>query len=345
MRQTTVRGLVAAKMAATMAATVALLLAGCPGANKVRGLAGGGAKVDPGSCAIKGSDAGRKLTAFLEATVALDTQLTDLEGTVKTACLAMASELSLPADKLKGDTAAICKNVAEGIRANLKIGLKENAKFNVKYKPAVCTVNVDAAARASLECEGSASANASVKCTGACQGTCTGACSGRCAAQNAQGECAGECEGTCQGSCSGSCEGSAEVSGSAECRADAEVRANIEATCTEPELEITYDVALAIDTSKIEAVKRAAQKGLPTLLMVAAKVNGPVKSAFTTWAQTAKQLYDSASDLAGAFEDQALCVSGQIGAAFEAMAHIEVEINVTVEASAEVGGACGAEAG
>lgn len=329
------------------------VMAGCPvpatgpGANNGGGGGGGGggAKVDPNTCAIKGSDAGRKLVAFLGATVELDTQLTQLESMVRTSCTRMGTELALPADQMSGDTKTICTNVANAVKADLTAGLKANASFTVKYKPSVCTVNVDAAAQIAAQCEASAQANVDVRCSGTCEGTCSGACSGRCAAKNADGSCAGQCDGTCQGSCHGTCQGSADVQGDAQCQAAANVHANVTATCTDPVLDVTYDAAVVVDKAKVDMVKKAAMAGLPSLLMVAAKVNGPVQAAFTTWAKTAQDLGASVGDLAGAFGDQAICVTGQIGAAVEAMAHIQVEISVSVEASAEVGGACGATSG
>jgi hypothetical protein len=92
-------------------------------------------------------------------------------------------------------------------------------------------------------------------------------------------------------------------------------------------------------------VKRAAQKGLPRLLLVAAKANGPVKRAFITWSKTAEELGASATDVAGQLGNQAVCVGGQLTAAAAMIGSIKVNIDVSVEASAEVGGACGASAG
>ena len=72
------------------------------------------------------------------------------------------------------------------------------------------------------------------------------------------------------------------------------------------------------------------------------KLTGPIQHAFKSWSRTAKKLSQSG---ASAFKDlgaQAMCVSGQIGAAFGAVADVNVSISVSVEASASVGGAAGA---
>src|SRR5678815_3349272 len=115
----------------------------------------------------------------------------------------------------------------------MKVAIKPNAKLNVKYKPAVCTVDVQAAAHAAAECEGKADADIAVKCDG-----------------GSSGKCNGKCEGTCSGSCSGGCDGHADVDASAQCKADADVKASVDVQCTEPELDISLDAGLMIDASK-----------------------------------------------------------------------------------------------
>jgi hypothetical protein len=96
------------------------------------------------------------------------------------------------------------------------------------------------------------------------------------------------------------------------------------------------------DTAKLEAAIGAIKYGLPRLLVVRAKLTGPVQRAVKVWARTAQDLSKSG---AGAFKDlgaQAMCVSGQVAAAFSAVAEVNVSVSVSVEASASVGGAAGA---
>ncbi len=327
---------------------VVLSLVGCPPPQGGKTTPEGGAAtrpVRPDACGkIDTTDAGRKMYAFLVATANLDRQVTDLNRTAKRACLAMAAELKLPDAQIKGDTAFVCKNVATAIRDNLAAAgqVSQEAKFEVVYKPAECTVNMDVAAEVTAQCQAQAIANVSVMCQGTCSGTCAGDCVGTCAVKGPDGKCAGQCQGTCKGSCSGSCDGSADVQADVECEAAAEIRANVEATCTDPVTEVRYTPTQYKDPEKAAMVERAVQKGLPGLLLVAAKIQGPVAQAVATWGRATVQLFQAGGKVVDALGDAAACVLIEIGAAFQAVARIEVEVQITVEASVEVGGACGA---
>lgn len=333
-------------------ATALLALAGCPGgAPKVPGgvPGGGGGEVNPNGCGNYAQvDAGRKLKAFLEATVELDRQVQESEAYLRESCAMMAGELGIPAE---GDTKTVCDAVAQGITENLQVGLKAEAELDVQYEPAVCEVNVDVAAKAAAECEAQASADVQVRCDGTCQGTCQGTCDGECAGAagtgGSGGECNGQCEGTCQGTCEGECVGSADVDASAECRAEASVEANASAECTPPEVDVKFDAAMVVDASKVESVAAALKVGLGRILAAERRAAGPLKAAFLTWAKSARELKDSAGELSKAFKDQALCISGQLAAAAAMIARIEASINVQIEVSASVSASAGggAEAG
>jgi hypothetical protein len=323
----------------------ALALAACPA--KLPGgtmPGGGGGKVGPDACgSIDASDVGRKIHAFLEATVMLQEQTAELENQTKKLCVAMGQELGMSG--LDGDTGKVCNAVANEIKAGLGASLKAEAKFVVKYKPAVCHVSMDAAISAQAKCEGKAEADVKATCEGSCSGTCNGACAGTCKAKNADGSCNGECVGTCNGSCSGECNGSAHASGSAECQATAEAHANLEAKCDPPELDIQYDAKLVVDKGRLDKTIAAIQKGLPGLLALWAKANGPFTVAVTTFAHTAADLAGSAQQIASAFGNAAVCVAGQLSAAASAVGSIHAHVSVSIEASASVGGACGASSG
>jgi hypothetical protein len=323
---------------------VVAVLAGCPAIPGAKDPRGGGGAVGPNACGeLDASDAGRKITAFLDAAATLDAQVKDLENQTKRLCKAMGEELGMSG--LDGDTKTVCNEVADEVRASLKASLKAEANFVVKYKPAECRVNLDAAVSAQAKCEAKAEAEVQMRCEGACQGTCSGRCDGTCQAKNADGSCNGECQGTCGGTCSGTCQGSAHASGSAECQAQAEVKANLEAECTEPELDIQYDAKLVVDKAKLEKTVAGIKKGLPGLLRLGAKANGPVAVAVKTFVKASADLAGAAQDIASAFGKASLCVAGQLSAAARAAASIEVSVSVSVEASASVGGACGASGG
>jgi modification target Cys-rich repeat protein len=262
---------------------------------------------------------------------------------------------------LEGDTKTVCGKVMAELKNNIKVGVKTKSALKVDYKPAVCEVNVEAAADVAAKCEGKASADVGVKCEGKCGGTCSGECSGTCQGTckgtckgkagtggsggkcdgQCQGTCEGSCSATCQGSCSGGCEGHADVEASAECQAKAEVSANVEAKCTEPEVKVSYEAGVVLDKSKLEAAKAAIEVGMGRLLMVQAKMTGPVKAAFKTWAQSTKDLAGASAKLARSMDDQAMCIAGQLKAAFGMLTEIEVSVDVQVEVSAEASGSVG----
>jgi hypothetical protein len=337
-------------------AVVALAAASCGG-----GIPGGGdvpggpnvpgskaSSVDPNTCGnYAATDAGRKLKAFLEATVTLDRTLQDTGNYLRDTCAIMGKELGMAPDALSGDTKPVCDNVIAQLKSHLQVGLQANANLNIDYQPAVCTVNVDAAASAAAECSGSASADVAVSCEGTCEGTCNGTCDGTCegsgtagtGGSGGSGECNGKCDGTCQGSCTGGCSGHADVQAEASCKAKAEVHANVEADCTEPEVTVTYDASIAADTAKLEAAVRAIEKGMPRMLFIGAKITGPIKAATVTWLNSANELQKSGRSLVGSLDDQAMCVFGQLSAAFGMIASIQVQIDVQVEVSASASGA------
>ena len=351
------------KMRAGLAAILAVSLAamtGCPGGVPSKpAIPGRASGVDPNTCGnYAASDAGRKLKAFFEAVVRLDAAVKDTENYVRDSCGAMGKELGMAEADLKGDTKDTCNKVFAELKNHLSLGIKADAKLNIDYTPAVCTVNIDAAASASAKCEGKAKADISVRCTGKCGGTCSGSCSGQCngscsgTCQGSSGEggecngvcegtCEGSCDATCEGSCSGGCEGSADVEASAECKAQAEVYASVDAKCTEPELEITWDAGVVIDESKLTAAVAAIKAGLPRFLMLHAKLTGPIKAAATTTLKTGGELVAAGNKLAKSFDDQAMCVLGQIKSAFDLIGSIGVSIDVQVEVSASASGSVG----
>lgn len=338
MRMLSSRSLVPALAAA--AALVALT--GCPKGIPGRG---GSGKVDPNSCGNYAvSDAGRKLKAFFEATVKLNDTVVETEQVVKTSCKMMGTELGMAPGDLEGTTNDVCARVITTIRDNLKVSIKGEAGLKVDYKPAVCTVDIQATARAAAECEAKAEADIAVRCEGSCTGTCSGACDGTCHAEGgtggSSGQCNGHCEGSCGGTCSGGCDGHADVEASAQCKAQAEVNASVDVQCTEAELNIEAKADVIVDASKAEMTIKALKAGLPKILSVKARLK-PLKAAVATWARSAKELGESASDLAGSFKDQALCISGQIAGAAAMVANIQASVDVSVSVSVEASASAG----
>jgi len=339
MRRTKQMGLVTLFCAAGL-----MTLGGCPKGAIPGGVPGGGGgaakSVNPNTCGnYAASDAGRKLKRFLQATLMLEKAVMNTENYVKNACLDMARPLGIAPT---GDTKTVCQSTIKALKNHMQVGVKAGARLDVKYQPAKCEVNIDAAAKFSAKCEAQASASASVRCSGSCGGTCSGKCNGTCEGGNSGGQCNGVCKGTCEGSCSGGCDGHAEVQGSASCRADAEVRANVEAKCTKPKLDVNFDAGIVVDKSKVDAAVASIKAGIPNLLMVKAKVEGPIKRAFMTWSRAARELAKASGKLYSSLGKQAACVGGQLAAAVAMIARInmsiEVQVSVSVEAQGSVSG-------
>lgn len=334
----------ATRILAVAAFAALFTLTGCPGGAGLPSAPGGGSsKVDPNTCGnYAASDAGRKLKAFFEATVTLNDAVVSTENTLKASCVTMGQEMQMAAGALEGSTQVVCNAVLAELRNNLQAGIRGEANLKVDYKPAVCRVNVEAAAEATAQCEAKAQADVQVRCEGSCSGTCQGTCQGKCAGSTgAGGQCNGQCQGTCQGSCSGGCEGAADVEASAQCEAKAEVTANVEAECTEPELNVEYDAKVVVDKAKAEMAINAIKRGMPEMLKVQARIK-PMGLAVKSWAKAAREVSDAGRDLAASFKDQAMCITGQIAGAAAMIANIQASFSVSVEvsasASATVGG-------
>lgn len=325
-----------------------LSTAGCPAGSGIPGgpdrpdVPGrGGSKVDPNTCGnYAATDLGKKIQLFLKATVALDAAVYDLENYTKDTCVIMGKELAMSG--LDGDTRTVCSAVAKELEAHLQAGIKAEAELAIDYQPAVCRVDVNVAAEAAAQCEGKASAEVKAQCNGGCSGTCNGTCDGKCKGGTGGSACNGECDGVCRGECSGTCDGSADVDAEASCRAHAAVEANVEAECTPAEVTVSYDNKIVVDKTKLEAAERAIKAGLPRLILIHHKATGPVAMAVTVWAKSAGELAEAGRGFFSSLGDQALCVSGQIAAAFEMLGRIQGSLSVSVEVSVEVSGSAGA---
>ena len=262
---------------------------------------------------------------------------------LNTACAQMGAELGMT--DLAGKPDVDCPKVAAAIQNHLKVGLKAGASLTVNVKPAVCEVNIDAAASAAASCSGSASADVGVTCNGTCNGECAGEC------QGATGE-GGQCNGVCSGECKGSCDGHADVTAEASCEAQAEVKANVDAKCTPPEVEIAFEAGAVVDKTKVDQAVAALKAGLPVILRLQAMIGspgkpGPLLGAAATTATSAKALVKSVGGLKDALKDQFICVSGQLKAAadlagsiassFEVQASVSVEVSASASVSGEAG--------
>lgn len=320
-----------------------LALSACPAGTLPGGSSTNSDSVNPNACGdLRSIDVGKKIYAFLDASVRLDREAMETEKQVRTACIDMAKVLGVPTPP-NIRTEIVCTAVSEKLQADMKIGIAANANVDAVYEPAVCTVNADIAAEVAAECEARAQADIEVMCTGTCGGTCRGECDGTCrGSTDAGGACNGQCDGVCEGVCRGSCDGSAEVDAELTCKANAEVRANVEAQCTEPKVELNYDATVVIDASSVERVVRAVDVGLPRLISAHARLTGPVATAFASWTAASRDMATSVVDAADALGARSICVAGQISAAAKALINVRASISISVEASVSVSGAAGA---
>ena len=129
--------------------------------------------VDPNACGnYATTNIGKKIKAFLTTAKALDKAVTEAENHVKLACVAMGKELKMSDGDLEGDTEKVCNAVATKLDATLKAAVKAEAKLEIEYKPAVCTIDASVQARAEAACAGSGSTGTGGSSgSGGCAGT------------------------------------------------------------------------------------------------------------------------------------------------------------------------------
>jgi len=327
---------------------------GVPGADKVPGggnvpggLGGSSGMVDPNTCGnYAASEAGARLKAFLESIVDLQKRADETVSVVRTSCVMMGKELGMTdGDFPEGMNANdVCAKVWGAYNDNMKVAVKSKAALKIKYKPAVCKVDVQATAEVAAKCEGKASADIGASCTGTCRGTCEGKCEGAAAGKagtgGSGGAASGQCNGECKGTCKGECEGHADVKASGQCKAKAQAQASAEVKCTEAEFSVTLDAKLVLDKSKADATIKAMMAGFPKLLSLQARLR-PLQAAVKTTAGAAAELAEMGPKFVNSFKDQAMCISGQVSAAVSAATKIEANVSVSVEVSASASASAG----
>ena len=335
-----------------LATLVVALLTGCPKGGKGMGglpdkpdvpggvpggLPGSSGMVDPNTCGnYAASEAGRRFKNFLTALVEMQKATEETVKVVKQSCVMIGTEIGMVPADLEGETKEVCARVYGKIDEMKKVALKGQAAMKVKYKPAVCKVDVQAQAKVAAECEGKASADLKAQCKGTCSGKCNGTCKGKAGTGGNAGQCNGECQGTCEGTCSGH----AEVDASAQCKAEASAQASMDVQCTEPELEIALDGKLVVDKAQAEKLVKGLKAGIPKLLSVRERMK-PMKYAAQNLITAAAELKDMGPKFVNSFKDQALCITGQVAAAVKAAASIEANVSVSVEVSASASGSIG----
>jgi hypothetical protein len=306
------------------------------------GLGGSSGMVDPNTCGnYAASEAGARLKAFLVSIQDLERQANETVEVVKTSCKMMGRELGMVDGDFEGmQTKDVCAKVWGAYNEGMKVAFKSKAALKIKYKPAVCRVNVQATAEVAAKCEGKASADVGATCSGTCNGKCEGTCAGGGKAGSGGASGGGECKGQCQGTCRGKCEGHADVQASGQCKAHAQAKASADMECTEAEFSASLDAKLVVDKTRAEQTLKAAMAGLPKLLSVRARL-APLQAAVETTVSAARELKDMGPKFVNSFKDQAMCISGQVAAAVNAATSIQANVSVSVEVSVEASGSVG----
>lgn len=143
------------------------------------------------------------------------------------------------------------------------------------------------------------------------------------------------------GACSGAASaGTGGSGGGGQCKAAAQVNASLHAECTPPSLDIAFDAKMVVDKTKLEMTVKAMRDGLPKLFSATARLK-PIAQATETLVASAKDLAAMGPKFVQSFADQALCISGQIGAAANAATNIQANVNVSVSVSASASGSIG----
>ena len=302
------------------------------------GLGGSSGMVDPNTCGnYAASEAGRRFKNFLVALQDMQKATEETVKVVKQSCIMIGEEIGMNRAELeKEETKVVCAQVYGKIDEMKKVAIKGQAAMKVKYKPAVCRVDVQAQAKLAAECEGKASADVKAQCKGTCSGKCNGTCKGKAGTGGNAGQCEGECQGTCEGKCSGH----ADVEASGSCKAEASAKASMDVQCTEPELEIALDAKLVVDKAQAEKLVKGLKAGIPKLLSVRERMRS-MKYAAENLVSAAGELKSMGPKFVNSFKDQALCITGQVAAAVKAAASIEANVSVSVEVSASASGQVG----
>ena len=172
----------------------------------------------------------KKIEAFFQSTIALQTSGKSLANSLTTACTNIGLAVGVPATEMQPTATtptdadritAACDRVATEIRTIIGAAVPSGAVLAVDVTPADCSISVDAYAGCVGDCSVTIDP-AEVQCEpGRAVGRCSGSCSGSCwvrASAACAGECSAQCTGTCTGTCYGGCTGTCtEVDGSGNC--------------------------------------------------------------------------------------------------------------------------------
>jgi len=224
--------------------------------------------------------------------------------------------------------------------------------------PAELTGECDGECKAGAACEGSATAEA--QCQGACEADCNGMCDGNACQRR---HCAGTCEGTCTGQCTLAASAQVNCGAAVDCRGGCNVAykaPKCETTVTPPSCKVTKtcessctsDVEAKAQctppgaslecngtvSADLQAVVDTVKKNMPSIILLVQTQGKLVLDAANQVVTTGKVVADQVTSLGG----QAIACAGK---AVQADADASASLNVSVQASTNVSGACGGPTG
>jgi hypothetical protein len=238
-----------------------------------------------------------------------------------------------------------------------------------------CDGNTDTGGRCDGTCTGDCQLDfsAGAHCDGTCEGSCAteanagaechGKCSGECTARGPEADCTGAAEVRCEAmgdasvSCSGRCEGELEppmamvqCEASATCNAQAKASASAEVECSEPSIDIDYELHAGLDAAlaaQMELGIRQLEVRLPRILarlqqarlLIDASVE--LGAAATGAAEGTVRAFGSGDLDAAAALRVATCAPAQFGAVPGVIAQSTADLRTSVEAATSVNAAVG----
>jgi hypothetical protein len=152
-------------------------------------------------------------------------------------------------------------------------------------------------------------------------------------------------EASASASASGACAGGASAGNGGggaggSCAASGQVNAALHAECKPAEFSIEANAKMIVDKSKAEMTLKAMRDGLPKLFSATERLKG-IEKAVTAWAKSASDLKDMGPKFVQSFGDQAMCITGQLGAAVSAATSVQANVSVSVSVSASASGSVG----
>jgi hypothetical protein len=297
------------------AAALALLACGGGGAPRRASAAGRGTHgVDARACGTLTTDLGRRAQAFLQATIALETELASTDAALHTTCAVMARRLGLPGPRPRarrtGDTLSLCTAVAGALRARLGADPGAAAAPPPGSAPPVSTrASIQDPGQDPIKAPGSPPASAAAGPAGAAAGARAGAPIAAPAGVSAPPAAASPVT---------------VRAAPATCDVHGDIAAQAAAACTAPAVVIA--LSPGADATRLAPVLRTLREDLPIVLRLRARLAGPLPAAMRQWGRAAADRVAAGPDALRPLGRQASCVFARIEAAAARLAAMQASL-------------------